>query len=107
MRVAPAAIITITTTIIITMSHYTEQTSYTQETPKPLWEAFTRGPAAPYDRYSQRLTELIAADVLQHRGDELDDDLREFCEEIVERDDVVGQALEATSNGDGGGRSGL
>lgn len=89
------------------MSHYTEQTSYTQETPKPLWEAFTRGPAAAYDRYSQRLTELIAEDVLEHHGDELDDDLREFCEEIVGREDAPGGSLAGAANGDGGESGGL
>lgn len=48
--------------------------AYTQETPTWLWEAFTDGgPAAQSERYSERIAQLIAADVLENAPDQLDD----------------------------------
>lgn len=45
---------------------------YNQQTPTWLWKAWTHGPADDYDRYDQRLTQLIAADVIEHCPDELE-----------------------------------
>jgi len=54
-------------------------TGYTQETPSWLWSIWTKGPADGYDRYDQRLTRLIAADVLENCPDELDAEQRQMA----------------------------
>lgn len=59
-------------------------TCYTQETPGFLWDAFTKGPADDYERYSQRLTRLIAADVLANNPDELDPQQQEIAERLAD-----------------------
>lgn len=58
-------------------------TCYTQETPGFLWTAFTNGPADRYERYNERITQLIAADVLTQCPDELTDDQRRIVEALA------------------------
>jgi hypothetical protein len=67
---------------IITIMDYSTK-SYTQETPAWLWKAWTHGPADDYDRYDQRLTRLIAADVLEHCPDELGDDQQRHATDLA------------------------
>lgn len=58
--------------------------SYTQETPAWLWDAFTDGgPAGRCDRYSDRITQLIAADVLANCPDQLDEGQRDLAEDLA------------------------
>lgn len=61
-------------------------TCYTQETPAFLWDAWTDGgPAGDgYDRYSQRLTELIALDLLLTAPAQLDADERHYAKALVD-----------------------
>lgn len=62
-------------------------TSYQTETPKWLWQAWTAGPASDTDRYSDRLTALVARDVLEHAPEQLADDERRDARKIIEEVD--------------------
>lgn len=71
------------------MDHTTR--CYTQETPAWLWNAFTDGgPAAEYDRYSDRIAQLIAADVLANNPDELTEEQRRYAEQLSTEVDLDG-----------------
>lgn len=65
-----------------------ETRSYQTETPVFLWTHWTEGPASDYDRYKDRLTELIAEDVLEHCSDRLTERERKLAEEIRENGHV-------------------
>lgn len=59
-------------------------TSYTQETPKQLWHRFKTGPAEDYDRIHDRITELIALDVLATASEQLPDDEQAYYQDLVD-----------------------
>lgn len=44
-------------------------TTYQTDNPRWLWRLFTSGPADDADRYGDRVTALIARDVLEHFDD--------------------------------------
>lgn len=56
---------------------------YNQQTPTWLWKAWKHGPGDDYDRFDQRLTQLMAVDVLDYYGDELDDDKRDRAADLA------------------------
>lgn len=70
--------------------------SYTQETPKFLWEPWTKGPADDHDRYGERINSLIAIDTLAHCPDELDQDELAQAVELASRvqSDQIVEVLE-------------
>lgn len=61
-----------------------ETKSYQTETPAFLWDPFTEVIADDYPRYKDRITVLIAEDVLEHCPERLSDRERELAQEIVE-----------------------
>lgn len=65
----------------MTMDHRTSP--YTQETPRWLWQRFTNGPGDRHDRYSDRITALIALDVLWDPEVTLHRDERAAAEALV------------------------
>lgn len=58
--------------------------SYVQETPRWLWRPWTAGPAEPYDRFDQRITQLLALDALANCPETLSARERARAETLVE-----------------------
>lgn len=81
-RLVEPTITTITTIIIMTTEYGT--ISYTQETPRWLWQRFTNGPGDQHDRYSERITGLIALDVLWDPGVDLPQSEQAQAKALVE-----------------------
>jgi hypothetical protein len=82
----PTVIITTITTIITTTVAMLniDTRSYQTDTPVFLWDVWTKdGPADDCERYAHRLTQLVAADVLEHCPDELTDDERAMAEQLA------------------------
>lgn len=67
--------------------------SYTQETPRWLWQHFTNGPGDRHERYSDRITALIALDVLRDPDTALPDPQRREAEQLVEQLDGAYQGV--------------
>ncbi len=65
--------------------------SYTQETPAWLWEAWTDGgPGARADRYCDRITKLIAADVVANASEQLSERQEREAEALAAEVDLDG-----------------
>jgi len=63
--------------------------AYTQETPTWLWEIWTgEGPGTQADRYCDRITQLIAVDVLVHCPERLDDRQQREAESLAAEVDL-------------------
>ncbi len=65
--------------------------SYTQETPAWLWLAWTDGgPGARADRYCDRITKLIALDVVANSPEQLSDREQREAEALAAEVDLDG-----------------
>lgn len=58
--------------------------SYQTETPRCLWEPWTKGPGDEHERYSDRIQALIAFDLLIHAPERLSAKEERFAERIIE-----------------------
>lgn len=71
------------------MRHF-ETTSYQTETPVLLWEPWKNGPGAEPDRYSTRISRLLAFDLLLCDADRLEEQERELAEELIADSELEG-----------------
>jgi len=78
----------ITTIVTIIIMKLYETTSYQIENPTFLWKAWTNGPAEDYERHKDRITVLIADDILENCPERLNERERAIVEEILEEGDV-------------------